>query len=164
MDDVEKRRNSITFRYPAFRFEEYKAREKDREEMRPLISTLTSMKPLPNDCSERLEMTDYEDVGMGPGFQSELLKGAKAFNTDFPSLLRLCMPKATLVDKFRWNEHYKKCMLRIPGCKEDRDMKELEAFVEKFAKSKKNELFVKYPYSIEGEVISFQNLKDVFKI
>lgn len=59
--------------------------------------------------------------------------------------------------------NYRKCMVKIPQCKEDRTPADLEAFIDKYVKGS-NEIFVKYPYAIEAQVVSIEDAKNVYKI
>ena len=56
-------RNTVSFSYPSFCFDECIFKEKDREAWIPLQSELTSMVALANDCSVMTIRDDYERVG-----------------------------------------------------------------------------------------------------
>jgi hypothetical protein len=55
-------------------------------------------------------------------------------------------------------------MIRIPMCKEDRTPGDLEKYVENLCKGKENEIFVKYPYQNEGQIESFEDARNIYKI
>lgn len=60
--------------------------------------------------------------------------------------------------------NYRKCNIKLAQCKEDRDSKDMEAFVNKFIASKTNEIFVNYPRCIEAQVMAFEDSKNVYKV
>ena len=68
LKEHEQIRNTISFKYPSFKFEEYKTKIRDKSEMVRLKSTLTHMKDLLNDCSTVEIQEEYEQVGHNTGF------------------------------------------------------------------------------------------------
>ena len=85
-------------------------------------------------------------------------------NPDYPSLTRIGVQKVEFVDVHSWGLNYKKCLVKITQCKEDRQKADFDKFVEKFAASNENEIYVKYPYQIEACVVSFEDNKNMFKL
>jgi len=96
LTDYETTRNTISFSYPQFIFEEYKMKE--RENLVALQSTLTHMKKLDNDCTSMELIEDYESCGLQHGFVAKLAPGIKP-NNDFPSLMKLGVQKVEYEDK-----------------------------------------------------------------
>jgi len=76
MKGQELERNTVSFVYPSFSFDESKAKEKDRDSWVPLKSALGSMKDIQNDCSVEQKHEDYERVG-AVGFSAKLLPGVR---------------------------------------------------------------------------------------
>lgn len=55
-------------------------------------------------------------------------------------------------------------MVKIPQCKEDRKKDDFDKYVAKFVEGNSNEIYVKYPYQTEAQVLNFEDLKDVYNI
>lgn len=161
---LEQKRNANSFVYPAFKFEEHKAKAKDPAEMVELKSTLTSMLPLANDCTTSWLQEEYQHVGQQQGFLAKLLPGVKTPQPGFPSLQWMGVQKLDFVEGRTWARMYRKAMVKMPQCKEDRDPKEFDKYLESFKKDKANEVFVKYPFQIEGVIEKFEDLRNVHKV
>jgi hypothetical protein len=56
-------RNTVSFVYPSFSYNENQSKEKDRDAWVPLKTALNGMKDIPNDCSVGCKHEDYERVG-----------------------------------------------------------------------------------------------------
>lgn len=77
LDGEETERNTVSFVYSQYTYDEYQSRNSDRTSWVPLKSALGSMRDLPNDCVSTEACTDYERVGT-VGFSSRLLTGVKS--------------------------------------------------------------------------------------
>lgn len=106
---------------------------------------------------------DYEKCGTF-GFQHKLLNGVNLPCTDFPSLHWLGVVELDYTEKFVQKVAFKQCLAKIPHCKEDLSGAEFEDWIYKFAEQKNKELYVNFPYQIEGFPLYFEDPYSIYQI
>ena len=108
-------------------------------------------------------MYDYQDVGKH-SFLPKLLPGLKEPTVDFPSFKWLSI-NSIEYDEVEINKvGFKRVLLKVPSCMEERSNEDLEAFVNKFIKQKNKELYIGSPYQLEAFPTSFENESFIYTI
>jgi hypothetical protein len=88
---------------------------------------------------------DYQDVGKH-SFLPRLLPGVIQPCPDFPSLKWIGTNAIEYDTKVINKVAFKRVLIKIPSCMEDKSNQKLEEYVERLAKSKNKELYIGLPY------------------
>jgi hypothetical protein len=83
---------------------------------------------------------------------------------DFPSLKWIGTNAVTYDTKVINKVEFKRVLIKIPSCMEDKSNDRLEDFVEKLAKSGNKEMYIGLPYQIEAFPFVFQDDKNTFTL
>jgi 5'-3' exonuclease len=153
-------KNTTSLIYPSYIFDRQLANSKKGK---VLPSTLKSMRELSNDYTSMQHHNDYEKVGTF-GFSSKLLEGVNTPCVDFPSLKWLAVNELEYTEKSVQKVEFKQCLAKIPQCKEDLSGAEFEDWIYKFAESKNKELYVHFPFQIEGFPLYFEDPYSIYQI
>jgi hypothetical protein len=104
---------------------------------------------------------DYQDVGKH-SFLPRLLPGLQQPCLDFPSFKWLNVADITYDEKVINKVSFKRVLVRVPSCIEDRSDEDLEAYLGRFVKQLNKEVYLGLPYQIEAFARAFENAKHVY--
>lgn len=106
---------------------------------------------------------DYQDVGKH-SFLPKLLPGVQLPCIDFPSLKWLGVASVSYDTKVINKVPFKRVLVNIPSCMEERSTEDLERFVYKFVEQANKELYMGYPYQIEGFPTIFEDERFAYHV
>jgi len=106
---------------------------------------------------------DYQDVGKH-SFLPRLLPGVVQPCPDFPSIKWIGANAIDYDVKVINRVEFKRVLIRIPSCMEDKSNEKLEDFVNKLAKNPVKEMYIGLPYQIEAFPTVFQDDANTFTL
>ena len=99
---------------------------------------------------------EYQDVGKH-SFLPKLSPGIQQPCVDFPSFKWINAVDITYDEKVVNRQSFKRVLIKIPSCIEDRSDEDLESYVNKFVKQVNKEMYLGLPYQIEAFPSMFEN-------
>lgn len=156
------KRNQIYFYFKKFRYD-HKLKKKSATPQEPLVSTIKKINSLPNNLASVELLFDYQDVGKH-SFLPKLLPGLIQPCVDFPSFKWINVVNITYDIKNINKVDFKRVLVKIPQCMEDRSNEDLEKYVNKFVKLANKELYIGLPYQLEAFPTIFEDERFAYHI
>ena len=127
------------------------------------MSSIKKLKSLAANYASVELLFDYQDVGKH-SFLPGLLPGVQLPCFDFPSLKWLGAQDVTYDEKVINKVAFKRVLVKVPSCIEDRSSDDLEKFVAKFVTLANKELYFGAPYQIEGFPTVFEDERFAYHV
>lgn len=147
-----------------FYFKKFKYdKELKKQAKRELSSSIKKLKSLQANYATVELLYDYQDVGKH-SFLPKLLAGVELPCVDFPSLKWLGVQNVTYDEKVINKVAFKRVLICVPSCMEDRSTEDLEKFVNKFVTQANKEMYIGAPYQLEGFPTVFEDERFIYHV